>query len=510
MPPAQSQSAVLIAGSAADDSARSPQPEETPLHLTPLLGKTPLVFAVQALVELGVKRIVCLGWDEPERCQAQLQSGQQWGCDIEWHSIAGPEHAFQRLADLAPDDGPFVLATTCILMRPELSKAMAAGTLFEPAMPALATDHKALWNWAWLDRGLCRVLGDQHQWRDWPTALASVCTESQSTPALSLMDGSAILAAIAVMLKREFPVVLDASEVEPGIFLSRNVVIHPTAEIQAPFYAGPDVEIEKYCQIGPAVAISKRTHIGQRCQITHTQIGPDSWIGESLDIHESVVFRGIIWSSKHQARMTIFDAVILSQGAAPWKWSTAMASLLERSLALLLWLLMLPVWVPMTLWSWGSASLRKPLDLVQPDISHMAIPTVTYTSWLNAHPGTRGWQHLVGFVLPNLGGVLAGRWFLLGARPRSLEEWSLLPASHQRWLATKPSGLIQEEWLLNIQKTDALQSMVIERYQEVRAHSVIYKLGLLWRYLRECLLQPRPVMNQARKTLNDRVEPSPP
>lgn len=62
MPPAQSQSAVLIAGSAADDSARSPQPEETPLHLTPLLGKTPLVFAVQALVELGVKRIVCLGW----------------------------------------------------------------------------------------------------------------------------------------------------------------------------------------------------------------------------------------------------------------------------------------------------------------------------------------------------------------------------------------------------------------------------------------------------------------
>lgn len=510
MATAQTLCAVLIAGSPADDSARSPLTEETPLHLTPLLGKTPLVFAVQALVELGVTRVVCLGWDEPQLCQAQLQSGQQWGCDIEWHSIAGPEHAFKRLADLAPADGPFVLATTCTLMRPPLMKAMEAGTLFEPAMSTFTAAQKAIWNWAWLDRGLSRMLGDQHQWSDWPIALTSVCTERLSVPALNLMDGSAILAAIEVMLKREFPVVLDASEIEPGIFLSRNVVIHPTAEILAPFYAGPDVEIEKYCRIGPSVAISKRTRIGQSCQIAQTQIGPDSWIGESLDIHESVVFRGIIWSGKHQARMTIFDAVILAHGAAHWKWSKTMASLLERTLALLLWLFMLPVWLPMMLWSWWPSSSQQQLDLVRPDISHMAIPTVTYTRWLGADPSTRGWRHFVGFVLPNLWGVLTGRWMLLGARPRSVEEWAWLPASHQRWLTTKPSGLIQEEWLLGIQKTDALQSMVIERYQAVRAHSVIYKLGLLWRYLHECFLQTRPVMNQARKTLNDRVEPSPP
>lgn len=502
--------AVLIAGSPADDSAQSPLPEETPLHLTPLLGKTPLVFAVQTLVDIGVTRIVCIGWDEPQLCQAQLQTGQQWGCDIEWHSIAGPEQAFSRLAELAPAEGPFVLATTCTLMRPPLMKAMESGTLFEPAMSSFTAGPNAMWNWAWLDRGLSQLLGDQHAWRDWPRALASVCTERLSVQALNLMDGSAILAAIAVMLKHEFPVVLEASEVEPGIFLSRNVVIHPTAEILAPFYAGPNVEIEKYCRIGPDVAISKRTRIGQSCHISHTQLGPDTWIGEFLDIHESVVSRGIIWSGKHQARMTIFDAVILAHGAANWQWSKTMASVLERALALLLWLVMLPVWLPMSLWSWWFSSTQKQMALVRPDISHMAIPTVNYTCWMNAYPGTRGWRHLVGFVLPNLWSVLAGRCLLMGTRPRSPEEWALLPISHQRWLATQPSGLVQEEWLLGVQENDPLQSMVMERYQEVRAQSAIYKLGLISRYLRECLLQPRPVMNQARKTLNDRVEPSPP
>ena len=495
MATAQTLCAVLIAGSPVDDTSLSPLAEETPLHLTPLLSKTPLIFAVQALIEIGVTRVICLGWAEPQVCQAQLQSGERWGCEIEWHSIAGPEHAFKRLADLAPAHGPFLLANTCHLMRPTSTGIMPAGTMLETETPTSSTKLEELWNWAWLDRHISQQLGDLHQWRNWPIALASVCTKRQSAQALSLMDGTALLTAVPVMLQREFPVVLDASEVEPGIFLSSDVIIHPTAEIHAPFYAGPDVEIEKDCQIGPAVAISKRTRIGQSCHITHSQIGPGSWIGESLDIHNSIVFRGVIWSCKYQARMTIFDAVILTHGPAQWKASTLLTALLERSFALLLWLLLMPIWIALALRSWGLSSPVQHIKLVQPDFSHMAIPTVSYASWLNAETSTRGIKHLLGFVLPNLWGVLTGRWLLLGMRPRTPQEWSLLPASHQRWLATKPSGLIQEEWLMDIEKDDVQQSMVLERYQQLRANSVAYRLGLIGRYLRECVLQTWSVGN---------------
>lgn len=490
--------AVLIAGSPADDTERSPLRNETPLHLTPLLGKTPLVYAIQALVEIGATHIVCLGWDEPQLCQAQLQSGQKWGCEIEWHTLLGAEQAFDRLADIAPERGPFLLATTCSLMLPPISGSMSPGILFESDHPP-SNKIRTNWPWAWLDRRLCQTIKREHSWFDWPVALASVCGMHVKSPSLSLMDGGEILDAIPAILERQFPVVLDASEVEPGIYLSRNVIVHPTAEIMAPFYAGPDVEISKNCRIGPAVAISKRTHIGQNCHISNTQIGPDSWIGESLDIHECLVFRGVVWSRKHQARMTVYDALILAHGVANWKWQAAMSVMLERSLALLLLFVLMPIWLGLVIWTRIVRSDKKRIALIKPDISHMAIPTVNFTSWMNAHPGTRGDKHLLGFVLPNLLGVLTGQWLLLGTKPRTPLEWDRLTPSHQRWLAKKPCGLIQEEWVMDTPEDDELQNMVFERYQELRANDWTYKLGLLWRYLRQSLAQTSSTLNIAMK-----------
>jgi lipopolysaccharide/colanic/teichoic acid biosynthesis glycosyltransferase len=491
--------AILIAGSPTDDTERTPLAQEIPLHLTPLLGKTPLVFAVQALVEAGITHITCLGWDEPEQCQAQLQSGLQWGCHITWHSLSGPRQAFARLVDLAPAEGPFLLATTCSLMRVSSTNTAQPGTLLEP--PATDTsDCSPLWNWAWLDRQLCQEMSAAHRWHEWPQALAATCHSRVPAQALSLMDGNDLLNAIPRMINRSFPVVLDATEVEPGIFLSRNVIIHPTAEIIAPFYAGPDVEIEKNCRIGPAVALSGRTHIGHSSRLSETQIGPDSWIGDALDLHECVVFRGVIWSRRHQARMTIFDALILAHGSTPLKWHSLVNAFTERTLALMLLFLLAPMLLLAVTASAVAQAGPKIIQLVRPDISHMAIPTVAFISWLGAHPCTLGWKHMVGFVLPNLPGVLMGKCHLSGARPRRLDQWAQLPLAHQRWLAQKACGLLQEEWVVGIQENDPLQSMVLERYQETRLHEWTYKWGLIWRYLHKILVNSNPVKLQAIKT----------
>ncbi len=491
--------AILIAGSPADDTERTPLTQEIPLHLTPLMGKTPLVFAVQALVEAGITHITCIGWDEPEQCQAQLQTGLQWGCHISWHSLSGPHLAFARLAELAPAEGPFLLATTCSLMRTASPQMAQPGTLLEP-QEKHATELQNLWCWAWLDRRHCEQMSATHRWHDWSDALAATCHTRRPAQALRLRDGHDILNAIPSMIDRTFPVVLDASEVEPGIFLSRNVIIHPTAEIIAPFYAGPDVEIEKYCRIGPGVAISKRTHIGHSCHMSQTQIGPGSWIGDSLDLHECVVFRGVIWSRKHQARMTIFDAFILAHGNAPWKWRSIVGAFTERTLALVLLICLAPVMLVTATATAITQAKPHSIPLVGPNISHMAIPTVAFTSWLGAHPCTVGWKHLLGFVLPNLSGVLTGRCHLIGTRPRSIEQWEQLPLVHQRWLAQKACGLLQEEWVVGIQENDPLQSMVLDRYQETRAHEWTYKWGLLWRYLHKILAPSSPVKLQAIKT----------
>lgn len=479
--------AVLIAGSPADVTGQTLIAEETPIHLTPLIGKTPLIFAIQSLVEAGITEITCIGWDEPQQCQAQLQTGLQWGCIIKWHSISSPEQAFARLEDLAPIE-PFILATTCSIFNLQKEKLDRPGSLIVSEKTE-GSDEISPWPWAWLDRSHCKLLGDAFQWKEWPQALAACCSNTQKVNALNLIDGQAILKAIPIILEKSFPVVLDASEVEPGIFISRNVIIHPTAEIIAPFYAGQDVEIEKNCQIGPAVAIGKRTRIGHNTHLSKTQIGNNSWIGDSLDIHECIVCHGIIWSQKYQTNMTIHDALILAQGNKDWKWNKFTYTITKRMTILILYIFITPILVATAIYSIANNYKLKKIELIQPDKSHLALPTVSYISWLRANPSSQGWKHILGFVLPNLINIVKGQCNLTGTRPRNAEEWKNLTPEYQNWLRKTKPGLIQEEWMQENSKNDLIHTMIMERYQQNFSKNLMYKIKLISRYLKKIISQ---------------------
>lgn len=497
MPVAAALCAVLVVGSPVDETGDAPLGAECPLHLTPLLGKNPLIYAVETLVASGIRRIICLGWDEPVRSQQMLGDGQRWGCQIEWHSLSGPHQVFDRLVDVAPPSGPFLLANTRCLMLPPLQEAPPApGTVFVPQGPA----HEApmasspVWGWAWIGLEQCQAMAHRSHWHGWVDALSQVCPQQHCVPALDLADGGALLRAIEPMLTRQFPVVIDGSEIEPGIFVSRNVVIHPTAQIQAPLYLGADVELGSNCRIGPGVAIGRQSHVGPDCEIVHAQLGPDSWLGRSLDVKGALVWRGLVWSDRHQARMPIVDAGLLSQGSPHWKWHRVLARLSGRFVAACLCLLFLPLLIVLGL----ACRLGRPAGartlMVDPARARLSDPTRPYATWFGAHPQTRGWRHAVGFVLPNLWGVVLGRWCLVGLRPRTPAQWVSLPPDHQHWLAGRACGLIQEEWLLGSADADTLHSMVLDRYQDMRSKNLLYPWGLIGRYL---LLQFRSARRSA-------------
>lgn len=478
--------AVLVVGSPVDDAGAAPLGPECPLHLTPLLGKNPLIYAVETLVACGIRRIICLGWDDPVGSQNKLGDGLRWGCQIEWHSLSGPHQIFDRLVDVVPAANPFLLANTSCLMLPSLEiEQPATGTVFVPHLSDSPSTATEAWAWAWIDRSLCRDLAACTRWPQWGVALKGVCSQQQAVRSLDLSEGGALLRAIEPMLKGRFPVVIEGSEIEPGAFLSRNVVIHPTAQIQAPLYIGADVVLGPNSRVGPGVAIGKRSYVGPDCEIAQAQLGPDSWLGASLDIKNAVVWRGLIWSERHQARMPIVDAGLLSQGSAHWKWRRALSRLSGRFVAVLLCLLTLPWLMVMALFRALGLQAGAHMRLVDPVQAHLSDPTRAFSSWLGAQPQTRGWRHAAGFVLPNLWGVVLGRWCLVGLRPRTPEQWACLPLDHQRWLAGRDCGLIQEEWLLNIASADPLESMVLDRFQDMRSNSLLYAWGLIGRYLRQ-------------------------
>lgn len=471
--------AVLIVGSPFDRTEGAPFLYERPVHLTPLLGKNSLVYALEAIVDSGIKEIVCMGWDEPQQVQKLLGHGDRWGCRLSWLTLSGPEQVFKKLSQLTTHREAVLLASTASLLLPSMSQgALACGTLLTASM------HASAWPWAFLDASQCATLAKSGQWSTWADSLRAVCVHQQEVVGADVADGNGLLQAMERILSRDLPLLIDASEVEAGVFISRGVVIHPTAQIVPPVYLARDVEIGKACQVGPFVALGARSRVGQGCHIVQTQVGPNAWLGEELDVHDAMVWRGVVWSRKWRDRLTIVDLDLLADGGFPiWGWRS-LAYVGMRLIGVLLALLLSPLWLLLKIWCGAFAGQSRTLEFVQSGYALAFMRTRNWESWWGATPRSRGWLHAFGFVLPNMWGAVAGRLTFCGLRPRTLKEWEGEPPDYRQWLSRSKAGLIQEEWLANDADGSELGTMVLERYQVSRSTSLRYRMDLCFRYAR--------------------------
>lgn len=471
--------AVLIVGSPFDRTEGAPFLYEMPVHLTPLLGKNSLIYAVEAIVDSGIKEIVCMGWEDPTEVQKQLAHGERWGCQLTWLTLSGPEQAFKKLAQLAVDRSSILLASTASLMLPAKN-----GLIWHCGTLLTSSKNSSAWPWAVLDEVQCEKLAQSGQWATWSESLRSVCTLEQMVVGEDVSDGTALLHAMEKILSRDLPLLIDATEVESGVFMSRGVVIHPSAQIVSPIYLGRDVEIGPACRVGPFVALGARSRVGQGCHISQTQVGPNAWLGEELDVRDAMVWRGVVWSRKWRDRLTIVDLDLLADGSfAKWGWrfwADAWIRLVGVSLALAL----SPLWLLLKIWCSSLGGHKRTLEFVQSGYALALLRTRSWESWWDATPRSRGWLHAFGFVLPNMWGAVAGRFNLCGLRPRTVKEWEAESPDFRQWLSRSRPGLIQEEWLVNDPDANELANMVIERYQISRSPSLRYRLDLCIRYVK--------------------------
>jgi hypothetical protein len=468
-------SAILVAGSPLDETVQVPLALERALHLVPFIGKCTLVHVLESMVVLGIERITCLGWLNPDLAREILGDGQRWGIQLEWVTLQGPEEAFEKIAQIAPPTEGLVLlgSTSTLLDLRQVDK---------PSSPCAYTkaQHPEVWPWMALDAQSLQRLGTQ-QWQAWSLACTQLELPSLEVPALSLQSGQDLLNAIPPLLQDDWPVLVPATQVEPGIYISRNVVIHPTVFIQGPVYIGEDVYLEKGSRLSAGTVIGKQCRIGQDTTLANCIIGPESWLGAHLECQQMVVWRGVAWSGRWNAEIEIRDAVLLSSGA----WHLTLRRTLTEGLSLItataLLLLTLPLLLPLLLLAAMSGRLQR-LPFVLPKRSHLHNPTQTILCLFGANPNSRDWKHLWGFVIPNLHLVVRGKLHLTGMRLRTLMEWQNCPTDVQKWLSRRSAGLIQEEWLHGAHTGDWLDSIVQDRYQVTKGRSLRYQAHLLWRY----------------------------
>jgi lipopolysaccharide/colanic/teichoic acid biosynthesis glycosyltransferase len=294
---------------------------------------------------------------------------------------------------------------------------------------------------------------------------------------------------------------ITGREVEPGVWLSRNVMLHPTARVTAPVYLGPNTRIGAGAQIGPYAVIGANTILDNRAAVADSLVLPGSYVGEGLDLDGVLVDRSRLVNLEHGVSYTVTDGFILGStetaGLRGW-----LRRLLGRVVALGLlalgWPILLLTWLILLI------SRRGP---VWQQLDALAVPTDSdEATWrttriramapLTVRDAPPSLHDLLLRVLPLMTSVVTGRLWLVGVPPRSPDEIRALGSDWRALLLGAKAGVIWEAHVARPQGEDALYAA--ESYYVAQGsllHDARLVLGYLWRALRP-IRRPKPPRHQ--------------
>jgi len=417
--------------------------------LLPLVDRPFLQHVVEALVRLGARELDVVLADRPEAYEALLGDGSRWGCRVTVHLARDPARPWAAAGPVlaAGPGGRVLLARGDTL--PALEAPLPDG---EGARLFCAPGDGTWTGWAFADvRDLAAVPADADD-----AECARLLTErgAERRPVSALLRATSytdLLAAQHQALGGGFPgLLLGGHPAAEGVWLSRNVSLHPTVALQPPVFIGPDCRIGPGLSLGPDAVVGAGCILDRRCLVAGSAILPGSYVGEMLEVRDCVVDRNLLVNTHIGGAVRVSDDFILGSADA-----AGLGGGLDRLLSRLTGALLLAFLFPLLLGVTFALLLgrRGPL-LVRREAVRLPAgddPAEWRTIPLCAFAGPDGlrgafpWlRHFLLVFLPGLVHVAQGRLRLVGVAPRAAEELRALPPDWQALVRSAEAGLVDE------------------------------------------------------------------
>ena len=458
--------------------------------LLPLIDRPFLQHVVERLVGLGVTSLEVLAAEHADAIEVLVGDGSRWGCPASMHLLRDAERPYERLRVSAA-----VASEGLLLVHADRLPALsgAAPAFATSDVPVLVRDGGGRWSgWAWLPPGAAAQLPAGLDEAGLEAHLAAL-PGADVRPVACVLEAtspSALLAANRAVQDGAFPgLLLTGREVEPGVWLSRNVVLHPRARITPPVYVGENVRVGAGTQLGPHAVVGRDCVLDDRSHLERAVVAPGGYVGEGLDLVDVIVERNLLINAEHAVATTVTDRFILGS-LRPARRSGWGAALLMWSLALLLFLVGLPLLVLAVL---ARAFSRRPaiwhaLDaVVQPaelDAATWRTRRLRALIPLEGRAAHASLSDLVLRVLPLLPEVLRGHLRLVGVPPRSAAALAALPPEWRHVVLRAPAGVLWEAHAIGARTDDERRAA---ETCWVVLPSLRHDLGLVGRYLASAL-----------------------
>lgn len=509
--------------------------ERHPVPLLPLLDRPFIAHIVEYLVQQGLTEIDFLLCHMPEKFEDHLGDGARWGAQFGFHLARDASRPFRTLKALrvAGSHEPILVGfadrfaridrdslsstPTAFCWRDEdaegrcgqeplpdapcPSTATATATLAAPETTRAVTVRSQLeWTgWAVLTGGEIDGLPEDLDEAGFEESILSRAADRgrivEIGRPLALRTYSDLIETHRRVLSGEFDDIDSAAwEADRGIWLSRNLSIHPTARLIPPVYIGENCRIAIGAQVGPGAFLGNNCMLDARCQVVNTVIAPGSYVGEALELDRVIVDRNRLINTRLGADVVVPEAFILGSMGEDTIRRKAVHVLRRLSAGLLLasiWPALVATALTLKFGRKGPVVFRKKAVRLPARHERSLWETYDLLSFLPHHKRAQSWiGDLFLNFLPGLVNVARGHLSVVGLPTRTLDEIATLPDEWRELYVSCRAGLVNESDVIYDETPTGEEAFAAEVYYSVKM-GLVHDLKLLTRYLTRVLLLQR-------------------
>lgn len=383
-------------------------------HPTPLfriVDKPILVHIIERLVLFGIRQFDIVICHLPHLIEECLNDGQRWGISVTYHLAREPDFPFAAVVPAASNWSDELILLGHAEILPKIHPKQLKGPV--DMDPMLFFHGKRGWiGWGVLSTKSLQRIDRKMSFPDLPQHLERAAQASISGVLLSVRNLHDWQTSNHRVLTTHAPRGLfpsTARMVEPGIWISRAAVLHPTAVLKAPVFIGENCQIMAEAQIGPDVVVENHCIIDKGSTIARSLICQESYVGEGLEVYNDIIDQRTLVNLAIGATVDITDDFILCHVAPPRIQRYAQKAV-ERMVAFLLLLIVAPgiAWM-----AWFRGISASPVvQLPAPEESH------SWTTFPLLQSGSSR--------LPGLLNIVRGELHFIGVSPRSIQEMEAL------------------------------------------------------------------------------------
>jgi hypothetical protein len=460
--------------------------DDYPGPLLPLCGRPFLQHVVEFLAAQGVRRFDVVLSERPERVEELLGDGGRWGVGVTYHLARDPTRPYRPLRAVDFGGEPaLLLAHADRLPRVVLAEERGpTPRLFYPR-----GDGPTGWSgWALLSPDHLASLPPDADEMDLERHLLKFRADGSRRAVPVVLGARTLAEAFAsqrALLAGEFPGLAPGGrERVPGVWISRNVAVHPTALLIPPVFAGENCLVGAGARLGPNAALGSDCVLARGSDLREAIVLPGTYVGEEVELEGVVVDRDrlILPAGARELAVPRPDLLGDLTDRPVRRW---LAGLLRRAVAVVLLVAALPVLLPAALWF---GVRRRPAVRIPAARASGDLPTFSLLSlWPEGEsPGPRGVPptargFLLGF-LPALVNVARGELHFVGLPPRSPEEVDELPDDWRAAYLRGGAGVVTEAAVLYRGEPTAHELYATELLH-ARTGGLRHDAGILLRYL---------------------------